>query len=350
MKVRVGVVGGTGYAGLELIKIILRHPAMECAAIMAADVKGEKPIGEIHPELRGLSRASCFEPDLDRFLSFDLDTAFLCTPNEASHELVPQIMERGLRVVDFSGSFRLKDMTSYDSWYGFHHAAPELVARAVYGLPEWNRAAIAKADLIANPGCYPTSVLLPLLPLVRGGMVDPGSHIVSDSKSGVTGAGRSPKTETLFAEVADNFRPYSPNTHRHGPEVCQELGWSLDSFTFVPHLLPTTRGMMSTIYLNFLHPVSSEEIEAAYERRYRKHPMVRILGNVRLPEIRAVNNTNFCDIGWRLSSGGRRGIFFCAIDNLIKGAAGQAVQNFNLMHGLAENTGLMEGGEVEADS
>jgi N-acetyl-gamma-glutamyl-phosphate reductase len=349
MKYRVGVVGGSGYAGLELIKIIFRHPEMECVAIMAADVEGDKPLGEIHPQLRGMSEINCFEPDLDRFLSMQLDTAFLCTPNEASHELVPKILERGVRVIDFSGSFRLKDVTTYDSWYGFHHASPELVDRAVYGLPEWNALAIAKATLIANPGCYPTSILIPLLPLVRGGMVEPGSHIISDSKSGVTGAGRGARVETLFAEVSDNFRPYSPITHRHGPEVCQELGWSRDNFTFVPHLLPTNRGMMSTLYLSFQHPVSSEQIEAAYLRRYQKYPMVRILGNSRLPEIRAVNNTNFCDIGWRLTDGGRRGVFFCAIDNLIKGAAGQAVQNFNLMHDFEDSLGLMERCSVEVD-
>ncbi len=343
MKVRVGVVGVTGYSGLELMNLLLRHPAVECAVVMASEATGEKPLSEIHPQLRGLTDLICRPHDVDRLSVEGLDTAFLCTPNEVSHELAPKLLEKGIRVVDFSGSFRLKDGSSYGPYYGFRHSAPDLLESAVYGLPEWNARTISTARLVANPGCYPTSALLPMLPLVLAGMLAPGSDIFCDSKSGVSGAGRSVKLDMLFGEVAENFRPYSPITHRHAPEICQELGWDMENFTFVPHLLPVRRGLLSTIYVSFHQPVSSSQIEAEYERRYHERPFIRILGNTHLPELRAVNHTNFCDIGWRLAFGGRRGVIFCAIDNLMKGAAGQAVQNFNLMHQLDETVGLLEG-------
>jgi N-acetyl-gamma-glutamyl-phosphate reductase len=346
MKIRVGVVGVSGYSGLELMKILLRHPAAECAVVMASEATGEKPLGEIHPQLRGLSSLVTVPQDPDRLASFGLDTVFLCTPNEVSYQLAPPLLDAGLRVVDLSGSFRLRDVESYSPWYGFHHDAPQLLRLAVYGLAEWNGGRLRSARLVANPGCYPTSVLLPLLPLVKGGLLEPGSDIFCDSKSGVTGAGRSARVDMLFGEVAENFRPYSPLNHRHAPEICQELGWDLGSFAFVPHLLPVNRGILSTMYLTFHQPVSSEELEAEYRKRYEGRRFVRVLGSGRLPELRAVNHTNFCDIGWRMTNGGRRAVVFSAIDNLIKGAAGQAIQNFNLMHGLEEQLGLLEGEAV----
>ena len=244
-------------------------------------------------------------------------------------------------MVDFSGSFRLKNAGSYSSWYGFQHANQELLEEAIYGLPEVNSKAIAAAGLIANPGCYPTSVILALLPLISAGIVEAGSDIFCDSKSGVTGAGRGAKQELMFSEVSENFRPYSPVTHRHAPEICQELEWDPGNFTFVPHLLPTNRGIISTMYVKFHAQVSSAELEAEYGNRYSGRPFVRILGSGRLPELRAVNHTNFCDIGWRLTHAGRRAVVFSAIDNLGKGAAGQALQNFNIMHGLEETAGLL---------
>jgi len=346
MKYRVAVVGVTGYSGLELMKIVLRHSAMQCVAVMASDATGEKPLGEIHPELRGVSDLTCVPQSPELLGSMQVDTVFLCTPNIVSYEIAPRILSQGMRVVDLSGSFRLKDGESYSSWYGFQHLAPELLSIAAYGLPEWNAKTIARARLVANPGCYPTSVLLPLLPLVRAGMLDPGSAIVCDSKSGVTGAGRSAKLDMLFGEVSENFRPYSPIKHRHAPEICQELGWDLGNFTFVPHLLPVNRGMLSTIYVSFQRPTTGRDIESELRRRYEHCRFVRLLGDDRLPELRAVNHTNFCDVGWRLTFGGRRAVIFSAIDNLMKGAAGQAVQNFNLMHDLEESVGLLEGESV----
>lgn len=341
MKFKVGVVGASGYAGLELIKTIVSHPAMEFVAAMDAAEVGEKPLADIHPRLRGASGLTTFPPDPERIKDMHLDTVFLCTPDKASYELAPWMLDLGVRVIDFSGAFRLKDAGSYSSWYGFQHANPELLSEAVYGLPEWNAKAIATARMIANPGCYPTSVSLALLPLVRAGMLEVGSHIISDSKSGVTGAGRGVKAEIMFSEVAESFRPYNPIMHRHAPEMCQELGWDLANFTFVPHLLPVNRGIISSIYVQFHQAVSPAELEAEYQRRYSGRPFVRILGGQRLPELRAVQYTNFCDISFRLTDKGRRGVIFSAIDNLGKGASGQAVQNFNLMHGLEEHTGLL---------
>ena len=341
MKIRIGIVGISGYAGLELIKLVLRHPAMEFAAAMDAAEIGEKPVSEIHPSLRGACSLHTFSPAPERIAPLQLDTVFLCTPDKVSHVLVPQLMALGIRTVDFSGSFRLKDIESYNSWYGFSHMSPDLLIAAVYGIPEWNSKAISTARLVANPGCYPTSVILALLPLIQAGMLEMGSDIICDSKSGVTGAGRGIKQDLMFAEVTENFRAYSPITHRHAPEICQELGWDLNNFTFVPHLLPIRRGILSTMYLRFHQPVSSAEMGAEYERRYSKHSFVRILGSSRLPDVRSVNHTNFCDIGWRLSHGGRRAVIFSAIDNLGKGAASQAVQNFNVMHGLEETAGLL---------
>jgi N-acetyl-gamma-glutamyl-phosphate reductase len=341
MKIKVGVVGVSGYAGLELIKIILRHPEIEFIAAMDAEEIGEKPVPEIHPFLRGQCSLSTFLPEPERIAPLGLDTVFLCTPDKVSYELAPNILSLGIRVIDLSGSFRLKDVDSYSSWYGFNHTYPGLLHDAVYGIPEWNAKAIAPARLIANPGCYPTSAILALLPLIQAGMIETGSDIFCDSKSGVTGAGRGVKQELQFAEVNENFRAYSPVKHRHAPEMCQELGWDLNNFTFVPHLLPITRGILSTIYVRFAQPVSSAELEAEYNKRYANCRFIRILGNSRLPELRAVNYTNFCDLAWKLAYGGRRAVIFSAIDNLGKGASGQAVQNFNLMHGLDEGLGLL---------
>jgi len=343
MSCRVGVVGVTGYSGLELLRIALDHPGIECAAVAASEATGSRPLVEIHPQLRGRTALVCVPQDVDRLRQAGLDTVFLCTPNEVSYDLVPRLLDAGLRVVDLSGSFRLREAASYASWYEFEHKVPELLREAVYGLSEWNASGIRQARLVANPGCYPTSALLALLPLVRAGLVEPGSEIVCDSKSGVTGAGRSAKLHLMFGEVAENFRPYSPVVHKHAPEICQELGWELKSFTFVPHLLPLNRGILSTIYIDLNRPVSSEELDAEYRRRYENHPFVRILGGHSLPELRSVVHTNCCDIAWRLTFGGRRVVVFSALDNLVKGAAGQAIQNFNLMHGLDETLGLLGG-------
>ncbi|MDR1728590.1 MAG: N-acetyl-gamma-glutamyl-phosphate reductase [Acidobacteriota bacterium] len=339
MKVKIGVVGVGGYAGLELIRLVGRHPGVDFASAM--DVAGfvGKPLGEVHTSLRGVCDLVVAPPDPEK--AAGLDTVFLCTPDKVSHELAPQFLRAGARVIDFSGAFRLKDAANFAAWYGFDHADKGLLSSAVYGLAEWNAREIAPAKLIANPGCYPTSVELALLPLVRAGMLETGSEIFCDSKSGVSGAGRAPKADMMFVEVVESFRPYSPVRHRHAPEMCQALGWDIENFTFVPHLLPIRQGILSTIYVSFNRQVGAEELEAEYARRYSGRRFVRILGSSRLPEIGAVAGTNFCDIAWRLTHNGKRAVVFSAIDNLIKGAAGQALQNFNIMHGLDEAEGIL---------
>ncbi len=340
-KIRVGIVGVSGYAGLELITILLKHPAADFVAAMDAEEIGETPLAEIHPRLSGVCNLVTFVPEKERLSELHLDTVFFCTPDKVSHDLAPVFLSLGVRVIDFSGAFRLKDPESYPEWYGFHHSDPSLLKKAVYGLPEWNARAIMEATLIANPGCYPTSATLALIPLIKAGMIEKGSDIFCDSKSGATGAGRGVKQALMFGEVAESFRPYSPIKHRHAPEICQEMGWELNNFTFVPHLLPMNRGIISTIYIRFHGQVKSADIEAEYTKRYSKQPFIRILGDSVLPELRAVNHTNFCDVSWRLTHGGGRGIVFSAIDNLVKGASGQAVQNFNLMHKLDQSLGLL---------
>jgi len=348
MKIRVAIVGVSGYSGLELARMILGHPAMVCVAAVASEAKAGQRLADIHPQLRGLSELTCQAPDMEQLADAGCQTVFLCTPNEISHTLVPEILGRTMKAIDLSGSFRLRDASLYDSWYGFAHEAPGLLAEAAYGLPEWYGDAIRRARLVANPGCYPTSALLALLPLVRAGALAKGSEIICDSKSGVTGAGRSPRTDLLFGEVADNFRAYNPIMHRHAPEICQELGWDFDSFSFVPHLLPVKRGILSTIYVSFEQPQTPAGLDGLYRERYQDCPFVRVLGTSRLPDLSAVNHSNFCDIGWRLTAGGRRAVIFSAIDNLVKGAAGQAVQNFNILYGLAETMGLQEIQNVES--
>jgi N-acetyl-gamma-glutamyl-phosphate reductase len=340
-KIRIGIVGVSGYAGLELITLLLKHPAAEFVAAMDAANIGEVPLAEIHPNIGGLCNLTTFVPEESRISELGLDTVFLCTPDTVSHDLVPRLLSLGIRVIDFSGAFRFKNAESYPVWYGFHHANPELLNVAVYGLPEWNSTSIVSATLLANPGCYPTSVTLALLPLIKAGMIETGSDIFCDSKSGATGAGRGSKQALMFGEVSENFRPYNPIKHRHAPEICQIMGWDLNNFTFIPHLLPTNRGIISTIYVGFSRQMDSAEIEAEYAKRYSNQKFVRILDDSHLPELRAVNHTNFCDIGWRLTHGGKRAVVFSAIDNLVKGASGQAIQNFNLMHGFEQSLGLL---------
>jgi N-acetyl-gamma-glutamyl-phosphate reductase len=348
MRIPVAIVGISGYSGLELLRIALAHPGIECAAVVASEAKSGQSVADIHPHLRSLTHLTCQPPDMRKLAAAGCRTVFLCTPNEVSHKLVPQILECGMKAIDLSGSYRLREASLYSSWYGFDHEAPALLREAVYGLPEWYADAVREARLVANPGCYPTSVLLALLPLVRAGALANDSDIVCDSKSGVTGAGRSLRTDLLFGEVSENFRAYSPIVHRHAPEICQELGWAFDSLTFVPHLIPVNRGILSTIYVRFDPPQTAAALDAAYRERYRDCPFIRLLGASRLPELSAVNHSNFCDIGWRLTAEGRKAVIFSAIDNLVKGAAGQAVQNFNLMHGFPGTLGLLERCDLES--
>lgn len=339
MKIKVAVIGASGYAGLELVRLLLEHPEAELVLAAALD-SADRPLAELHPELRGRCDLFCYRYSRDLIQRAGADVAFAATPNEASAEIIPALLGAGIRAIDLSGAFRLKAAAAYPRWYGFEHPAPELLARAVYGLSEANRQKIAGAQLVANPGCYPTSILLPLLPLLEADLIDLSSPLICDAKSGVTGAGRSPRSDLMFAEVNENFKAYSVLSHRHAPEIAEQAGLKNEDLVFVPHLLPINRGILSTIYLRLSAKSSDEQIGLIYQESYAGEPFVRLLGPRRFPEIRNVARTNFCDIGWALSGDGRSLVVISALDNLVKGAAGQAIQNMNLMFGLEETLGL----------
>jgi N-acetyl-gamma-glutamyl-phosphate reductase len=338
--VRVAVAGATGYAGVELIAILLRHPAVRIVRLMA-EIPRPIPMEEAHPALRGKGLPVCELPALGDIQPSDVDVVFLATPHQASHDLVPGLLDRGLRVVDLSAAFRLKDPAAYPRWYGFAHSASAALAEAVYGAPELFAEDIGTARLVANPGCYATSVILALTPLLRAGWANLEAGIVCDSKSGVTGAGRTPSERLHFPEVNENLRAYSLFYHRHVPEMLQLLDLKEKDFIFTPHLLPISRGILSTIYVRLAGERPLEKIISLYRDFYARAPMVRVYGAGGMPEIQAVARTNYFDVGFALDAATRRLIVISALDNLAKGAAGQAVQNMNLMYGFSEETALV---------
>lgn len=342
IKIRVGIVGASGYTGYELIRWLLDHPQAEVVTVMASEGSPDRRIEEVHPPLRSLLDMPCQGYQTDQLARAGLDAVFTATPNEVSEKIVPDLLETGVKVIDLSGAFRLKDPAQYPRWYGFKHGSPGLLDQAVYGLPEIEATAVAKATLVANPGCYPTSALLPLIPLVRLGLADASQPIICDAKSGVSGAGKAVNLGNIFVEVNESFKAYQVLSHRHAPEIRQ--GLPLDpkqSLLFVPHLLPVNRGILSTIYIGLTRPVTHDEVGAVYRNAYRDKPFVRLYEHGKLPELKYVNGSNYCDIGWVVSEDGRHLVLVSAIDNLIKGAAGQAIQNLNLMFGLAETVGLL---------
>jgi N-acetyl-gamma-glutamyl-phosphate reductase len=327
---RVAVAGATGYTGQELLRLLSRHPRVTLIAAMSSGQAGgaarRLPAlarlwdGEIAP----LSREA---------LARDADVVFLALPDAAAAEIAPPLVEAGVRVIDLSGAFRLRDEAARARWYPETHQLPEGVA---YGLTERERAAIAPARLVANPGCYPTSALLAIAPLADAGLLAAGADIVVDAKSGVSGAGKTPSDRTHFSEVHGSLSAYGVFSHRHGAEIEQGLGREV---TFTPHLLPIDRGILSTIYVRVAPGTTEAALGAAFERAYADANFVRLVGSS-LPEIKHVVHTNFCDIGWRVDPTGRA-ILVSVIDNLVKGASGQAVQNLNVMLGIDERTGLL---------
>ncbi|MGH9470214.1 MAG: N-acetyl-gamma-glutamyl-phosphate reductase, partial [Terriglobia bacterium] len=342
-KVRVAVLGATGYAGRELIGLLARHPGVRLTHLMSSGRGGGEShdAGESHPALRGISSVPITPLATEALAPSGTDFVFLATPHEVSRDLAPVLIGRGLRVVDLSGAFRLKDAAAYPRWYGFEHHETAMLAEAVYGLPELNAGAIRNARLVANPGCYPTAAILALAPLLRAGIVDLIAGVICDAKSGATGAGRSLRDDLLFANVSENCRAYGIFTHRHWPEMMQALGLPEDAFTFAPHLLPVARGILSTHYLRLSRRCGDQEILGIFQKFYADAPLVRIYDDGKLPEILAVAHTQYADIGFALEAAGRRLVVVSAIDNLGKGAAGQAVQNMNLMLGFAEDTALV---------
>lgn len=341
MGTRVSVVGATGYSGGELCAILARHPRAELAGLFSSGSGkgGDTPFERLHPSLRGRSGPPARPFSVAELLSDRPEVAFLATPNEVSAEAAPPLLEAGVKVIDVSGAYRLRDASLYPAWYGFEHPAPSLLAEAVYGLTEWCGPELDRARLVANPGCYPTSVLLALKPLRE--LLDLSSPLVCDSKSGVSGAGKKADVAFSFTELAGNFKAYGIGAHRHEPEMRQELGVDADApFSFVPHLLPVVRGILSTLHVVFARPVTAAEVTAAFEKAYPAAPLVSLLPAGKLPELADVAGTPRAAIGFTLLAGGRRGVVVSAIDNLLKGAASQAVQNFNRLSGYPETEGL----------
>ncbi len=346
----VAVVGPTGYAGAELFAGLLRHPGISDVVPVVRDGNTGRPLAELLPRLGRISEAECvpFSTELLRERSVEL--VFLSTPPEVSLELAPSLAEQGIRAVDLSGAFRLSSSEEFERWYGFapnrlttsgFTVSGNRVPRPVYGLPEKHAEEIAAAQLVANPGCYPTSVLLALLPLRAAGWIDLDRGIVCDCKSGVSGAGKEPRLETHFVEVEGNFRAYNLFRHRHTPEILEQLGLEADNLIFTTHLLPVRRGILSSIYVWLRERRERDAVESLFRSYYAGKPMVRVLSGDRLPELQYVVETNFCDLGFALDAAGKRLVVVSCLDNLGKGAAGQAIQNMNLMLGFAEEEGLL---------
>ncbi len=343
-KPKVAIVGATGYAGFELARLLLRHPQIEKPVFF---VRGEhsnvRCLTEIFPQLRGWGEARCAPLSADAIADSGTDVAFLSTPHEASLELVPELVAKNsdLRIVDLSGALRFREPKTFADWYELAPASQKTLSAAVYGLPELYKQALPHASLVANPGCYATSVILGLRPLVDAGWINTSRGVVCDCKSGVSGAGKEPNRETHFVEVNENFRAYGVFTHRHTPEIAEHAGIAFEDFIFATHLLPVERGILSTLHVWLEQSRGTDEIEGLYRRFYAERRMVRILPKGRLPELQHVTRTNFCDIGFALDPSGERLVIISCLDNLGKGAAGQAVQNMNEMFGYPETTGLL---------
>ena len=339
---RVAVVGATGYAGYELARLLLRHPNIEKPAFYLREgYANVRCLSELFPQLRGWGDAPCRTFSVQAIKDSGASVAFLATPHEASIEIVPELLEAGLKVVDLSGAFRFSDPETFTYWYTLAAPSRDVLKQAVYGLPELYSEKLAGARLVANPGCFPTSVILGLRPLVETGWIDTTRGVVCDCKSGASGAGKEPKRETQFVEVNENFRAYGLFKHRHTPEVVEHTGLDAANVIFTTHLLPVERGILSTLYVWLSEPRKAEEIEAVYRRFYANRPLVRISPAGAIPELQDVRRTNFCDIGFVLDDSGTRLIVVSCLDNLGKGAAGQAVQNLNGMQGYPETAGLL---------
>ncbi|MCX7897203.1 MAG: N-acetyl-gamma-glutamyl-phosphate reductase [Rhodocyclaceae bacterium] len=334
--IRVGIVGGTGYTGVELLRLLARHPEVELAAITSRSEAG-KTVAQLFPSLRGEVHLVFSDPSAAELERCDL--VFFATPNGVAMQQARALLEAGVRVIDLSADFRIRDVALWEKWYGMKHAAPDLVAEAVYGLPEMHREAIRHARLVANPGCYPTAVQLGFMPLIEAGCVDL-MHLIADAKSGVSGAGRKAELHILFAEASDNFKAYAVPGHRHWPEIRQgltALAKQPVGLTFVPHLTPMIRGIHATLYARITR---EEDFQRLFEARYADEPFVDVLPAGSHPDTRSVRAANVCRIAIHRPQDADMLVVLAVIDNLVKGAAGQAVQNMNLMFGFDECLGL----------
>ncbi len=336
--IKVGIVGGTGYTGVELLRLLAQHPGVELKVITSRGDAGTA-VSDMFPSLRGRVGLKFEDPAKADLKSCDI--VFFATPNGIAMQHAPALLAAGVRVVDLAADFRIRDIAEWEKWYGMQHACPEWVAKAVYGLPEVNRDAIRTAQLVANPGCYPTAVQLGFKPLVEAGLVEL-DHLVADAKSGVSGAGRKAETHILFSEASDNFKAYGVPGHRHLPEIRQGLAGMAKrpvGLTFVPHLTPLIRGIHATLYARIEKEV---DFQSLFEQHYANEPFVDVLPAKSHPETRSVRSANVCRIAVHRPQGGDTLVVLSVIDNLVKGAAGQAVQNMNIMFGCDEKTGLWQ--------
>ena len=334
--IKVGIVGGTGYTGVELLRILSQHPEVHIQTITSRKEAG-MAVAELFPSLRGRVTLKFCDPA--EAALHGCAVVFFATPNGIAMQQARSLLDAGVRVIDLAADFRIRDVTVWEKWYGMPHACPELVADAVYGLPEINRDRIKKARLVANPGCYPTAVQLGFLPLIEAGIVDT-DHLIADTKSGVSGAGRKAEVHILFAEASDNFKAYGVPGHRHLPEIRQGLSNIAAKpigLTFVPHLTPMIRGIHATLYARL---TTNTDLQVLFEKRYAGEPFVDVLPAGSHPETRSVRGSNLCRIAVHRPQGGDTAVVLVVTDNLVKGAAGQAVQNMNLMFGMPETLGI----------
>lgn len=334
--IKVGIVGGTGYTGVELLRLLASHPNAELTAITSRSEKG-KPVSALFPNLRGIVDLVFTEPTVANLKGCDV--VFFATPHGVAQSLVPEILAADIRVIDLSADFRIRDIDIWEKWYGQQHAAPNLVADAVYGLPEFNRSNIATANLVACPGCYPTSVQLGLKPLLENGAINV-SNIIANSASGVSGAGKQANVANLLSEISDSFKAYGASGHRHQPEIEQglsDMAGEPVGLTFVPHLLPIIRGIHSTLYVDLKQDI---DVQALFEQHYANEPFVDVLEPNSYPETRTVRGSNSCRIALHRPGNGSKLVILVVEDNLTKGASGQAVQCMNIMFGLDETAGL----------
>ena len=336
---KIGIAGVSGYTGLELLRLLINHPECEIVFLTSETYQGQT-ISKVSPSLSGFSNIKL--SSIESVSSDDCDIVFLALPHTTSMAKVPSFLKGRTRVIDLSADYRLKDPEVFEEWYSIPHKQPEVLRQAVYGLPEIHREAIRSARLVANPGCYPTSITLALAPLMTEDWVDLSS-IVADAKSGISGAGRKTSLTTHFSEVNEGVSAYNIAVHRHTPEIEQELSILANNdvrISFSPHLVPMTRGMLSTVYINLKQDKSAKDLIKNYQKFYEKEPFIRVLPSGEYANTRFTVSSNFCDIGVQVDKRNRRAIITSAIDNLVKGASGQAIQNMNLMLGISETTGL----------
>lgn len=341
-RIKAGIVGGTGYTGVELLRLLAAHPNVDLKAITSRTEAGT-PVASMFPNLRGHVDL-CFQTPEDAGLQ-DCDVVFFATPHGVAMQQARELLDQGVRIIDLAADFRLQDTHAFEQWYKMEHACPDILQQSAYGIPELNRDAIATAQVVGNPGCYPTTVLLGLAPLfAQGAALVDGSRIIADCKSGVSGAGRKAAVGTLFAEASDNFKAYGMPGHRHHPEISEHLallaGNSVD-LLFVPHLVPMVRGMFSTLYVRIHPDALGTDFQALFEKHYANEPFVDVMPFGAIPETRSVRGANTLRIAVHRPGNGDQLIIFVAQDNLVKGASGQAVQNMNLMFGIPETSGLL---------